>query len=83
VRRRLDDEGQLYQSIKDDLRRDLAITYLSRSRRSVLEVALTLGFAEPSAFHRAFKKWTGANPGEYRQSFQGRSEARLSLAESI
>lgn len=83
LRRRLDDEGQLYQSIKDDLRRDLAITYLSRSRRSVLEVALTLGFAEPSAFHRAFKKWTGANPGEYRQCFQGRSEARLSLAESI
>jgi len=68
LRRRLREENQAFQSIKDDLRKDLAITYLSRSRQSVLDVALALGFAEPSAFHRAFKKWTGANPGEYRQS---------------
>lgn len=68
LRRRLREENQAYQSIKDDLRKDLAITYLSRSRQSVFDVALALGFAEPSAFHRAFKKWTGANPGEYRQS---------------
>ncbi len=74
------DEGHSYQAIKDDLRRDLAINYLSRSRSSVMDVALALGFAEPSAFHRAFKKWTGANPGEYRQSSQRRSEARADLA---
>jgi AraC-like DNA-binding protein len=80
LRRRLEDEGHSYQAIKDDLRRDLAINYLSRSRSSVMDVALALGFAEPSAFHRAFKKWTGANPGEYRQSSQRRSEARADLA---
>jgi len=66
LRRRLDGEGQRYQSIKDELRRDLAIIYLSRPDGSLLEVAHALGFAEPSAFHRAFKKWTGTNPGDYR-----------------
>jgi AraC-like DNA-binding protein len=68
LRRRLHEEGESYQSIKDQLRRDLAITYLSHSDRSVMDIALELGFAEPSAFHRAFKKWTGASPGHYRRS---------------
>jgi AraC-like DNA-binding protein len=67
LRRRLQDEGESFQSIKDQLRRDLAIMYLSHSERSVLDIALELGFAEPSAFHRAFKKWTGACPGEHRR----------------
>jgi AraC-like DNA-binding protein len=68
LRRRLQEEGESYQSIKDQLRRDLAITYLSHSERSVTDIALELGFAEPSAFHRAFKKWTGASPGEHRRN---------------
>jgi AraC-like DNA-binding protein len=68
LRRRLHEEGESYRSIKDQLRRDVAITYLSDSDRSVMDIALELGFAEPSAFHRAFKKWTGASPGEYRRS---------------
>lgn len=66
LRRRLDDEGQSYRSIMDDLRRDLAISLLSDTRQSIGEIASELGFAETSAFHRAFKKWTGARPGEYR-----------------
>lgn len=66
LRRRLDDEGQSYRSIMDDLRRDLAITLLSDTQQSISEIASELGFAETSAFHRAFKKWTGARPGEYR-----------------
>lgn len=70
LRRRLQEEGESYQSIKDQLRRDLAITYLSHTQRSVQDIALELGFAEPSAFHRAFKKWTGTAPGEYRRSLQ-------------
>ncbi|WP_370446380.1 AraC family transcriptional regulator [Glaciimonas sp. PCH181] len=67
LRRRLEQEGQSFQSIKDQLRRDMAIEYLCHSSKSVMEIAVDLGFAEPSAFHRAFKKWTGASPGEYRQ----------------
>jgi AraC-like DNA-binding protein len=71
LRRRLNDEGQSYQSIRDQLRRDLAIDYLCHSSKSVAEIAIDLGFAEPSAFHRAFKKWTGARPAEYRQRDAG------------
>jgi AraC-like DNA-binding protein len=68
MRRRLHEEGASYQSIKDQLRRDLAIGYLSHSGRSVMDIALELGFSERSAFHRAFRKWTGASPGEFRRA---------------
>jgi AraC-like DNA-binding protein len=70
LRRRLHEEGASYQSIKDQLRRDLAISYLSHSGRSVMDIALELGFSERSAFHRAFRKWTGASPGEFRRTAQ-------------
>lgn len=66
LRRRLDEEGENYRSIMDDLRRDLAISLLGETQLSVADIAGELGFAESSAFHRAFKKWTGARPGEYR-----------------
>jgi AraC-like DNA-binding protein len=70
LRRRLHEEGASYQEIKDQLRRDLAISYLSHSDRSVMDIALELGFSERSAFHRAFRKWTGASPGEFRRGLQ-------------
>ncbi|MDP9088911.1 MAG: AraC family transcriptional regulator [Pseudomonadota bacterium] len=70
LRRRLHEEGTFYQSIKDQLRRDLAIGYLSHTRRSAMDIGLELGFSERSAFHRAFKKWTGASPGEFRRRLQ-------------
>jgi AraC-like DNA-binding protein len=66
LRRRLDDEGQSFQAIKDQVRRDMAIDQLCHTTRSVAEIAAELGYSEPSAFHRAFKKWAGASPGEYR-----------------
>jgi AraC-like DNA-binding protein len=71
LRRRLHEEGASYQEIKDQLRRDLAIGYLSHSQRSVMDIALELGFSERSAFHRAFRKWTGASPGEFRRGLHG------------
>ncbi len=70
LRRRLHEEGASYQEIKDQLRRDLAIGYLSHSARSVMDIASELGFSERSAFHRAFRKWTGASPGEFRRALQ-------------
>jgi AraC-like DNA-binding protein len=67
LRRRLDAEGSSYQGIKDQLRRDAAIHRLCGSRLSVADIAVSLGFEETSAFHRAFKRWTGVRPGEYRR----------------
>lgn len=67
LRRRLLDEGQSFQDIKDQMRRDLAIHYLCHTDKTVADIAAALGFAEVSAFHRAFKKWTGARPGGYRE----------------
>ena len=68
LRRRLHDEGQGFRAIKDDLRRDAAIEYLARPELTLPEIAALLGFSEASTFHRAFKHWTGAAPGEYRQA---------------
>jgi AraC-like DNA-binding protein len=67
LHRRLDQEGASFREIKDALRRDLAIDRLSHSGCSVAQIASELGFAEPSAFHRAFKQWTGVRPGDYRR----------------
>jgi AraC-like DNA-binding protein len=66
MRRHLKQEGYTYQSIKDDLRRDIAIGELQDSERTIADIATAVGFAEPSAFHRAFRKWTGMRPGDYR-----------------
>ncbi|WP_109484016.1 AraC family transcriptional regulator [Paraburkholderia sp. C35] len=66
MRRHLKQEGYTYQSIKDDLRRDIAIAQLQRGGQSIADIAVALGFAEPSAFHRAFRKWTGMRPADYR-----------------
>ena len=52
--------------MKDQLRRDLAIDRLCNSTMSVADIAALVGFHETSAFHRAFKKWNGVQPGEYR-----------------
>lgn len=70
LRRRLKEENSSYQGIKDQMRRDAAIHYLSRPQLGIAEIAQLMGFSEPSTFHRAFKKWTGMTPGEYRQGLQ-------------
>lgn len=67
LRRRLRSEGQSFASIKDEMRSAQAQSLLRESALSVAEIADTLGFAEPSAFHRAFRKWTGASPGAFRR----------------
>ena len=67
LRHRLRWEGHSYRSIRDELLRGLAQQELSRGRRSVADIACDLGFAEPSAFHRAFRKWFGATPAAYRR----------------
>jgi len=68
LRRRLQAEGQGFQAIKDALRRDVAVEYLSQPELTLIEIANRLGFSEASTFHRAFKGWTGLAPGAYRSA---------------
>jgi AraC-like DNA-binding protein len=67
LQRRLAQEGTAFQSLKDELRRDLAISRLNTSSLPVASLAIELGFADSAAFQRAFKHWTGSAPGLYRR----------------
>ena len=71
LRRRLKDENTSYQEIKDTIRKDASIYYLSKPELTIDEIALLMGFSEASSFHRAFKKWTGKTPSAYRQELLG------------
>jgi AraC-like DNA-binding protein len=62
LRRRLKAEGLLFQSIKDDVRQERARHYLRDRGLTVRETAELTGFADPAAFSRAFKAWTGVSP---------------------
>ncbi|MDO6462321.1 AraC family transcriptional regulator [Granulosicoccaceae sp. 1_MG-2023] len=68
LRRRLLEEGTTYQKIKDECRRRSAIRYMNSPQLSINDVAELMGFDEPSAFFRSFKRWTGMTPGQYRAS---------------
>jgi len=67
LQRRLAMEGTSFQSLKDELRRDLAIVRLNTSAVPLAALADELGFADSAAFQRAFKSWTGSAPGAYRR----------------
>lgn len=66
-RRRLDEEGTSFREAIDETRADMARAYVRDVRVPLTEVSFLLGFSEPSAFHRAFKRWTGSTPGAFRQ----------------
>lgn len=70
LRRRLKEFGTTYQQFKDELRKEHAMRWLNQPELKINAVSALLGFDEPSAFHRSFKKWTGMTPGEYRASRQ-------------
>ena len=65
LRRRLAAESTSFQQIRDQMRRDHAIAALAEGRTPIERISEQLGFSEPSAFHRAFKRWTGSTPRAY------------------
>jgi len=71
LRRRLAEQGQTYQALKDSVRRELAIGWLADAQVSYVEIAERLGFADTSSFYKAFRKWSGCNPGHYRSLVLG------------
>lgn len=66
LRRRLVSEGTSYPQIKDDIRKDMAIESLLADTQSIADIARSIGFSESRSFTRAFKKWTGMSPTEYK-----------------
>ncbi|MFI1255995.1 AraC family transcriptional regulator [Streptomyces netropsis] len=66
LRRRLQEEGTSYRLLRDGVLRDAAISGLAAGREPIAELAARLGFSEDTAFHRAFRRWTGTTPGTYR-----------------
>jgi AraC-like DNA-binding protein len=60
--RRLRAEGVTFRRVVDELRHKLAVQYLSENKFAVNETAYLLGFSDPAAFSRAYKRWTGHSP---------------------
>jgi len=66
LQRRLKDEATTFNAVREDVRRQLSHRYLDEGL-SIAEISFLLGFSEPSAFFRAFKRWTGVTPVEARR----------------
>ncbi|MBG6949439.1 AraC family transcriptional regulator [Pseudomonas aeruginosa] len=68
LRRHLSSLGTTYQQVLDDVRKRLALQYLTTTQLPLYEIALLLGFNDSSNFRRAFRKWTGKLPSDYREA---------------
>jgi AraC-like DNA-binding protein len=68
LRRRLTESGTGFKEVLADLRETMAKRYIDDKRLTLDEIAWLLGFSNTSAFHRAFKRWTGSTPDAYRKS---------------
>lgn len=68
LRRKLKEEDSAYQSLVDEMRRDVAMSYMKSTDLTFGEISYLLGFSTPGAFQRAFKRWSGKTPGEFRKA---------------
>jgi AraC-like DNA-binding protein len=66
LQRRLSNVGVTYSGLVDEVRRALALKHIADAGIAITEIAYLLHFADPSAFYRAFKRWTGQSPRRYR-----------------
>jgi len=73
--RRLQAQGSSYSDVLDAARREVALQALAQTRRPVADIGQALGYADPSVFNRAVRRWTGSAPGIWRQAQQGKGAA--------
>jgi AraC-like DNA-binding protein len=66
LQRKLDEEGLTYHALVEETRKAAAVRHLGDRRLSISEIAYLLGYSEPAAFHRAFKRWHGVSPQTFR-----------------
>lgn len=78
LQRKLADSGTTYKEILDETRHALALAYLSARQHSVNEITYLLGFSSCSCFTRAFRRWTGQSPTDWRGGVASRVEAPVS-----
>ena len=69
--RRLKAEGTTFETVLDGVRHRLALDYLGAGKVSINETAYLVGFSDPAAFSRAFKRWTGRSPRQWRAEREG------------
>lgn len=74
LQRKLSEEDVTYKEVLDNTRRDLAVSYMQEGGHSINELTYLLGFADGSSFSRAFKRWTGKTPRQYRSDLDGSSD---------
>jgi AraC-like DNA-binding protein len=83
LQRRLAEEGSSYQELLMATRQEASAGYLENSTLAICEIALLLGYSEPAAFHRAFKRWLGETPQAFRarhRTLKNRSTRQQSTA---
>jgi len=69
LHRRLKDKNRIYRNVLKDIRKSMALKYLSDDKLTLAEVALLLGYSEQSTFSRAFTHWHGKAPLQYKREF--------------
>lgn len=75
LQRRLMGEGSSWSQVSDEARQMVACRELGQAQRPLFEIALLTGFADPRAFMRAFRRWTGMTPSQYRKHVQDSTQA--------
>jgi AraC-like DNA-binding protein len=70
LQRKLKEQGMSFSQLVDNTRRELGLQYVRDPQHSFNEIAFLLGFTEPANFSRAFKRWYGKTPTQYRQESQ-------------
>ena len=76
LQRQLAEENTGFRELVDDTRKELAIEYIRETRVSLSEIAWLLGFANPAAFHKAWRRWFNTSPGEHRKQYLAEQAAK-------